>query len=156
MDSHQGQKASTLPFIFSSWVGAKWLILLALSMTVKFLLESSLIFSGCFREIRVSIMEKSVKDLFWKGTGKSKVYFITKIINGLLVSFCVSCLSQHIFLLTRVLGSTLFCQTGNANIHILTNCEISFLSLLSSFATASFFTFTMSDISLHGIPGVGE
>lgn len=130
-------------------------------MTVKFLLESSLIFSGCFfvhqRHQSECYRKKVLKILlFLKGTGKSKVYFTTKIINGLLVSFCVSCLSQHILLLTRVLGTTLFCQKGDANIHKLTNCEISFSSLLSSFATASLFTFIMSDISLHRMPGVGE
>lgn len=44
----------------------------------------------------------------------------------------------------------------DANIHILMNCEISFSSPLSSYATASLFTFIMSDISLHRMPGVDE
>lgn len=75
---------------------------------------------------------------------------------GFLCLFCVSCWSQHILLLIRVLGSILFCQKGNANIHILTNCEISFSSLLSSFATTSLFTLMVSDILLQGMLGVGE
>lgn len=67
-------------------------------MTVKFLLESSLIFSCCFRGIRVNVMETSVKNLLYlKGTGKSKVYFTTKIINGLLVSFlCILLEPAHL------------------------------------------------------------
>lgn len=44
----------------------------------------------------------------------------------------------------------------DANIHILTNSEISFLSLLSSYAIASLFTFIMPDILLPRMPGVGE
>lgn len=44
--------------------------------------------------------------------------------------FCVSCLSHHILLLTRLFGRTLFCEKRGASIHILTNCEMSFSSLV--------------------------
>lgn len=44
----------------------------------------------------------------------------------------------------------------DASIHILTNSEIFFLSLLSSYAIASLVPFLMPDMLLPRMPGVGE
>lgn len=115
---------------------------------------SSLIFSSCYlciQGVRVNVIENPVFKTSLKGTGKSEVYFKTNKNSMDFLCLFVDPAWASTFYFWQESLAVLGSVRRDANSHKLTNCEISFSSLLSSYATSSLFTVIMFAISLHRI-----